>query len=185
MMIKRFLAVTTAAVATILSTAAPGLTTGSFGEHKRLYDTIRSYGVTVHINNPKYCDGRIDGSYHSFQRVLSVCQDNQSYMNNEVDWTANDLDTLRHEAHHMIQDCALNGIGDGNLSLLFGDIDQSKEFVASVLPESQQRELMSFDSYSGHNAYRQMIELEEFATAAAISPSDIADKMNEMCGPRR
>ena len=88
---------------------------------------------------------------------------------------------MRHECHHLIQDCARGSLGDGQLSLLFGDIAQAKAFVQSVLPESQQRELMSFDSYAGHDAYRQMIELEAFATAAAISPSDIADKMNEMC----
>ena len=40
---------------------------------------------------------------------------------------------------------------------------------------------MGLDTYSGHNAYRQMIELEAFATAAAISPTDITEKMIEVC----
>ena len=180
-MIKRFLATLGVTVATVIGGTMPGLTTGSFADHKALYDAIQSVGVRVTINNPKYCDGRVDGSYHSHARVLSVCQDRATYMNNEVDWSSNDLDTLRHEAHHLIQDCALGKLGDGQLSLLFGDMAQAKAFVQSVLPESQQRELMSFDSYAGHNAYRQMIELEAFATAAAISPQDITNKLYEMC----
>ena len=180
-MIKRFLAIAATTVATIIGSATPGLTTGSFAEHKELYNAIQSVGVRVFINNPKYCDGRVDGSYHSFERILSVCQDNATAMNNEVDWSANDLDTLRHEAHHLIQDCALGRIGDGQLSLLFGDMTQAKAFVQRVLPESQQRQLMSLDSYEGHNAYRQMIELEAFATAAAISPQEITNKLYEMC----
>ena len=158
-----------------------GQTTGTFAEHKRLYDTIHSFGVRVVINHPKYCVDSVDGSYHSYERILSICQDNADYSNRETDWTANDLDTLRHEAHHMIQDCALGGLGDAQLSLLFGDMTQAKAFVQSVLPESQQRRLMGLDTYSGHNAYRQMIELEAFATAAAISPTDITEKMIEVC----
>ena len=180
-MIKRFLATLGVTVATVIGGTMPGLTTGSFADHKDLYNAIQSVGVRVVINNPKYCDGRVNGSYHSFQRILSVCQDNSTARGDEIDWTQNDLDTLRHESHHLIQDCALGSLGDGQLSLLFGDMAQAKDFVASVLPESQQRELMSFDSYAGHDAYRQMIELEAFATAAAISPRDITDKLIEMC----
>ena len=175
---KLFLAAI-AALAAFTPTA--GLTTGSFAEHKRLYDTIHSFGVRVVINHPKYCVDSVDGSYHSYERILSICQDNADYSNKETDWTENDLDTLRHEAHHMIQDCALGGLGDAQLSLLFGDMAQAKAFVQSVLPQSQQERLMGLDTYSGHNAYRQMIELEAFATAAAISPNDITDKMNEVC----
>ena len=71
-MIKRFLAITATTVATIVGGALPGLTTGSFAEHKDLYNAIQSVGVRVVINNPKYCDGRVDGSYHSFQRLSLI-----------------------------------------------------------------------------------------------------------------
>ena len=94
--------------------------TGSFDDHVHLYNTLESVGVTVLINEPKYCDGRIDGSYSSRDRILNVCQDNATYMNREVDWTANDLDTLRHEAHHVIQDCYLGTLGDSQLAPIHG-----------------------------------------------------------------
>ena len=174
---KLFLAAI-AALATITPTAAIA---ENFSEHKRLYDTIHSVGVRVVINNPKYCTGTIDGSYHSRERILSICQDNATYMNQEVTWTENDFDTLRHESHHLIQDCVRGGLGDSQLGLLFGDMAQAKDFVATVYSPQEMRHLMGSDSYSGHNAFRQMIELEAFATASVISATEITNKMLEVC----
>ena len=161
--------------------AAARPNTGSFGDHVELFNTIHSYNVKVYINHPKYCDGRIDGSYISTLRVLNVCQDNGRPGGPEVDWTANDLDTLRHEAHHMIQDCAGAGHANGHLVHLFHQRPQLLSFIDSVYSRAEQRQLMGSDSYAGHNGYRQLIELEAFATAAVISADQIADKMNEVC----
>ena len=161
--------------------AAARPNTGSFGEHVELFNAIHSYGVRVYINHPKYCDGRIDGSYISTLRVLNVCQDNGRPGGPEVDWTANDLDTLRHEAHHMIQDCAGAGHANGHLVHLFHERPQLLSFIDSVYSRAEQRQLMGSDSYAGHNGYRQLIELEAFATAAVIPADQIADKMNEVC----
>ena len=81
----------------------------------------------------------------------------------------------------MVQDCVQGGLGDSQLGLLFGTMKDSREFVAEVYTPQQMRNLMGVDSYSGHNDYRQQIELEAFATAAIISPNDIADKITEIC----
>ena len=159
----------------------PVQATGTFEEHKRLYDTIHSHGVRVVINNPKYCPDSIDGMYASRERILSVCQDNATYMNEEVDWTANDLDTLRHEAHHMIQDCVLGGVADGQLGLLFSDREELDTFIKESLGEEMAAGLMQNRSYRNHDEYRQLIELEAFATAAVITPNDIVDMMNKVC----
>ena len=161
--------------------AGPVQATGTFEEHKHLYDTIHSHGVRVVINNPKYCPHNVDGLYASRERILSVCQDNADYTNAEVDWTANDLDTLRHEAHHMIQDCVLGGLGDGQLAHLFSDPEEQEAFIKSVLSDREAEHLMGSDSYSGHNQYRQLIELEAFATARVVPPLEIADMMNRVC----
>ena len=174
---KLFLALTAA----LAFTPTAGLTTGNFAEHKRLYDTIHSVGVRVVINHPRYCTGSVDGSYHSRERILSICQDNASYDNAEVDWSANDYDTLRHESHHLIQDCVRGGLGDSQLGLLFGSMNDAEEFVKTVYTPQQMRTLMGSPSYSGNNAFRQMIELEAFATASVISATDITDKMLEVC----
>ena len=158
--------------------------TGSFDEHTELYNTIHSYGVRVFINHPEYCDGKIDGSYISTLRVLNVCQDNGRPGGPEVEWTANDLDTLRHEAHHMIQDCAGAGHGNGHLVHLFSHRPELLQFVDTVYSRDEQRMLMGNDSYQGHNGERQLIELEAFATARVISATDIKNKMVELCRAR-
>ena len=160
---------------------SPVQATGTFDEHKKLYDTIHSYGVRVVINDPKYCLNDVDGMYVSRSRILSVCQDNVDYTNQEVDWTANDLDTLRHEAHHMIQDCVKGGLGDGYLGHLFDDPDEQALFIKNVLGEREAERLMQNDSYDGHDRYRQLIELEAFATAAVVPPGDIIDMMHRVC----
>ena len=161
--------------------AAATPNTGSFDDHIRLYQTIQSHGVTVYFNHPQHCNGGINGSYISVRRVLNVCQDRARPGQQETDWTANDLDTLRHEAHHMIQDCAGAGNGNGHLVHLFSNRQELHSFIGSVYTQAEQNSLMGGRSYSGHNRERQLIELEAFATAAVISANDIADKMNQVC----
>ena len=161
--------------------AAARPNTGNFDDHVRLYQTIQSHGVTVYFNHPKHCDGSIDGSYISVRRVLNVCQDRARPGQSETDWTANDLDTLRHEAHHMIQDCAGAGVANGHLVHLFSNRTELISFLDSVYSRSEQQSLMGGRSYSSHNRERQLIELEAFATAAVIDANSIADKMNEVC----
>ena len=153
----------------------------NFDEHYHLYQVIHSVGVTVKINDPHLCTGSVDGSYHSRERILSICQDNMRRPHQEVTWTPNDYDTLRHEAHHLVQDCVMGSIGDSQLSPLFGNQHELKQFVDATLSSDMQRGLMGQDVYSGHNAQRQWIELEAFATAASVSPLTIADKITQVC----
>ena len=49
--------------------------------------------------------------------LMAICQDN-ALTGEEVAWTPNDLDTLRHESVHFIQDC-LDGSADMELNPLF------------------------------------------------------------------
>ena len=152
----------------------------SFDDHIRLYNTIHSYGVTVKINDYSECNKGIDGSYWSRERVLHVCQDNARPGEREIDWTANDLDTLRHEAHHMIQDCALGSLGDRALAPLFGSEPQVMEFVRATLGEERARNIMNNDAYRGR-PHVHLKEMEAFAAAYAIPASQITDKMVEVC----
>ena len=170
-----------AMVSSLTVGSLPVKATGSFEEHVHLFRTIQSQGVRVVINHKQECaDGR-DGSYHSRERLLVICQDNARPGQTEIDWTANDLDTLRHEAHHMIQDCVLGSVADGQLGLLFSDRQELDTFIKESLGEQNAERLMQVPSYSGHNEYRQLIELEAFATAAVITPNDIVDMMNKVC----
>ena len=96
-----------------LSLLMPGaaLADNSFEAHASLANAIAEVGVDVYINPPEVCEDGIAGMYISGASALVVCQDNATG-EEQVDWTANDLDTLRHEAQHLIQDCVAFRRGD-------------------------------------------------------------------------
>ena len=74
-------------------------------EHRYLASTIVSLGVPVSFNTRTHCLPGKSGSYFT-SGFMVICQDNRGREGVEVGWTQNDLDTLRHEAQHMVQDCA-------------------------------------------------------------------------------
>ena len=67
-------------------------------EHQRLIDSLESVGIEV-VPNGVFCgEEPVDGAYFPINSVLVVCQDySSSISSKEVEWTPNDLDTLRHE----------------------------------------------------------------------------------------
>ena len=101
-------------------------------EHRNLVRALQSVGVTVTTNDPRYCDEGTSGSWIPDEKVLSICQDDAVTQNGKMlPWTDNDLDTLRHEAHHVVQDCAYLGLYDGKLKTLFDE-----ETLLSLMQES-------------------------------------------------
>lgn len=179
MNIKAGILATLTALASVIP-VAPAKATGSFDEHKYLFATIHSHGVRVIINDFKECSKGIDGSYWSRERVLHVCQDNARPGGDEIDWTANDLDTLRHEAHHMVQDCHANGLGDRYILPLFGSRSEVLRFVEATIGTERAQRIMDNPAYRDRPNVH-LTEMEAFATAYAISPSKIAEKLNELC----
>ena len=79
---------------------------------------IRTAGVTILLNDPQFVK-MVCGMYSPTHRVLVVCQDDRYPISTkEIEWTPNDYDTLRHESHHVLQDC-LDGINNSTIVLLF------------------------------------------------------------------
>ena len=94
------------------------------------------------INHPEDCNGRIDGVYDSIRGYITICQDQGTKAFKMVGWTDNDLDTLRHEAQHVVQDCIGNRLGDGYLSPLFDDSRREMTLVLKRLVLLRPRELL-------------------------------------------
>ena len=94
-----------AAALALLTFSTPAMADNSFSAHEALVGTISNIGVDVYLNPSQVCDGIINGAYISGQSALVVCQDNATPGGGQAEWTENDLDTLRHEAQHLIQDC--------------------------------------------------------------------------------
>ena len=152
-------------------------------EHQELIDALESVGVTVVINDPRACDGdNHHGWYSPSHAVLAVCQDNSSSISSrEVQWTPNDYDTLRHEAHHAVQDCLVGGLGDSESGLLFNDFEQLKSFVSSSLSEKEIEDIIGTYRNNGTSDEDILRELEAFAVARVIPAWKTAEAVTTLC----
>ena len=152
-------------------------------EHVELWRTLQEVGVTTLINEPSLCHNeKADGAYFYTESTLIVCQDNSHrFGTKEVTWTANDYDTLRHEAHHVIQDCLVGGIADGKLGRLFSDIDELKEFVFNALTEEQVKAIVTQYRESGADDDVILRELEAFAVATSVDARNISEGLRDVC----
>ena len=151
-------------------------------EHKALVQAITAAGVNIRVNVGSNCASGADGVYYPQDRILAVCQDKAPQPHwSEVQWTENDLDTLRHEAVHLLQDCNA-GDGVGGYSRLWFDDETRVEFVKSAL--SQRKIKWIFEAYADQSDFAIEAELEAFAIADTVDPSLLADAINKTCSYR-
>ena len=151
-------------------------------EHQTLVNAITRAGVTVQVNVGSSCEGGHDGVYMPQDRLLAVCQDKAPQVHwSEVEWTANDLDTLRHEAVHLLQDCAA-GDGPGGYARLWFSTDEKRvSFVTDALSQRKIKCIIKTYSDNGANDFVVEAELEAFAVAATVNPTTIANAINSTC----
>jgi len=176
---KKFVVLATAFAASLLS--APTLASDTnHQDHVNLANTLTEVGVTVTINNPIHCPpGREGGgSYSPFSALLAICQDNGVSDGVAVEWTPNDYDTLRHEAHHVIQDCISGTIADGRMDMLFNSKDWDEftkgldDYVSKVYKEQIKR---------GMTDKVAMEEVEAYVVAEFIPAANISKKVRQFC----
>ena len=147
--------------------------------HWELLRTVRNVGVSVHVNDVRECaDGSASGLYFTARRELHVCQDNRTPGSPEqVAWTANDLNTIRHEVHHMVQDLQDGRLGDQQLHLVFDNDAQRAALVNAALPPFVQQYIdRSYRSRGGNDFVVQM-ELEAFSVAELIHPAQLQEAL--------
>ena len=176
----RNIALTAILGATQLITGAQPVSanTGTFAEHKQLWEAISDVGVTRNINHPQVCDGETAGIYVSRIRAIVICQENMIKPNIETTWTPEDLDTLRHEAHHIIQDCVGGGIGNNRLENVFEGRELG-QFVSSTLEDRKVDFIIS--AYEDKSEDIVLLEIEAFAVADSISATRLADTLVKYC----
>ena len=175
-----------AALFASLAIAAPSMAapvTGTMEDHQQLWAALNESGVTTYINHEQCEVMEAAGFYVSSYNVLVVCQDNRVNSDEEVQWTANDLDTLRHEAHHVVQDCKVGTQGDDRLGSVFNNDEDWKEFILNSGYTREQLNAIA-ESYASRGADENtlIIELEAFAVANSVNASTIADAVRHYCG---
>lgn len=178
---KNLKAFTLVALTALTAVTAPVAKADNFEDHDRLWQTLENNGVDVSVNHPEHCKDSWGGAmYATFKdgtTAILICQDEGQGVeyDTQVKWTANDLDSLRHEAQHVVQDCLDGSIGDGELSPMF-NTEQLKKHVFNTL--SRERIEMILENYDEED---HLIELEAFTVAAAVSPVQIADAVEQFC----
>jgi len=166
-----------AAVATAFSMAPVQART--MAAHERLIDEVQRVGVSIYLN-PKECFGAsFDGYYQSAASRMVICQDyGVPGSNQQSNWTANDLDTLRHESHHVVQDCM--GVIRGNSEL--GTIyTKPFEFAQQFFGTITIQNIVSTYKDKGASPEVQVLEVEAFAVAEMNNPDQQVADFRKYC----
>ena len=168
---------TTISALTAIATLAPGALAGqsNYNHHVTLGQVIRSTGINFKINPARCWDRDSYGWYWAAKNEMVICQEQKRSVGVEVRWSEEDLDTLRHEAQHLVQDC-MDGSRQGALGAVYKDpIGLAKD----VLGSDSIRSILN--TYSDASDHIKVMELEAFSVAAMNDPIDQAKDIQNFC----
>ncbi|MAH29314.1 MAG: hypothetical protein CL959_01355 [Euryarchaeota archaeon] len=144
--------------------------------HRALQDALRANGVTVRTvtrDAGGHCE-YAEGFYVSKDLVVGICVDREQRA-----FTADNLDTLRHEAIHVAQDCRGFRLGDGALRP-GREIEDSYQ-LAGLNSFNIDRHLTPYVRL-GAGPMVLALEAEAITGAALRSAWDIAAEVSSVCG---
>jgi hypothetical protein len=156
-----------------------------FEEHNKLWKTLQDVGVITVINHLTHCNDikKKDGIYYPYAGLLVICQDKMiPGSNKQFAWTENDYNTLRHEAHHVIQDCASGYIADGKTTTMFNEEELAKFLSLSPsYDEERLAQLRSRLKARGLHEDTILEELEAYVVSEDITAPSITRKLRQFC----
>ena len=178
---KNFKALAIAAITAAATFAGPAAQArGTYAEHTQLGNAVRATGITLKFNPAECRTKNAMGWYWAAKREMVICQENhKGYVGfgQEVRWTEEDLDTLRHEAQHLIQDC-MNGSLDGSLGAVYQDpIRLAKE----TLSQRHIQHIINVYAEGGASEHIVVMELEAFSVAALNDPAEQTRDIQKFC----
>ena len=152
-------------------------------DHHALWKELQNQGVTTIYNHKLHCpkDQSLDGRYYIHAAMLVVCQDNMTSHLKEEKWTENDYDTLRHEAHHVLQDCVTGRLADGHIGLFFTGDDHYSFVAKSSISEEELMGLYRNLEKSGLDTEQIKQEIEAYIVARDIPAEMIDSKLKQLC----
>ena len=148
----------------------------TYQDHVDLAVAIARTGINVKIN-PAECDNApYFGWYSGFSRELVVCQEKRIRgVREEVQWTAEDYDTLRHEAHHVVQDCK----GDGFNNILTNVYTNVFSVAKNEIGMNGIAGVITNYEKQGHHIV--LMEIEAFSVAAMNDPQEQVRDVQTYC----
>ena len=174
MSIKKIVAATALTVGCLGQAQA---TPAYFDEHKQLIAAVQSTGIEVQLNTHE-CSKGIGGLFQPSRKRIVVCQDHGTPGGPEVGWTEGDLDTLRHEAHHVTQGCMIGHNHDAHLGLVYLE---AFELVKRELSYEQAIAIVQRYQRAGFSDEVIRMELEAFAVAAMVDPLEQVQDIKRFC----
>ena len=172
---NKFTTVTLSALTACMTLAPSAMAKSNYVDHIQLGQTVRSTGIQLKINPSECWEKNALGWYWAYGNEMTICQQNKRRVNEEVRWTEEDLDTLRHEAQHLIQDCT-DGTRQGALDAVYKDpIGLAKK----VLGDRGIRSIIA--AYPDASKHVIVMELEAFSVAAINDPLDQVKDIQHYC----
>ena len=141
---------------------------------------MQSTGITVKVN-PNSCyrgdNSKLYGWYWAAHKEFVVCQEQSSKAdaNTLIYFTGEDLDTIRHEAQHLIQDCMDEELNGSLHSVYREPLVLGKKVLGSTEVSRV------FEAYSDMGNHRQIMEVEAFAVAAMNDPTEQVADIKKYC----
>ena len=163
------------ALALVATTTGEAMAKSNYNHHITLGQVVRSTGVNFKINPARCWERDSYGWYWAAQNEMVICQENKQQVGVEARWTEEDLDTLRHEAQHLVQDC-VDGSRQGALGAVYKDPIQ---LAKDVLGHGRIGSIL--DAYSDSSDHIKVMELEAFSVAAMNDPLDQARDIQKYC----
>ena len=157
----------------------PGVSAKMNSSHDELKRALNDVGVEVFLNETKLCNGSKSGMYSPDYDAILICQDDRiETSDQEVEWTENDYDTLRHESQHVVQDC-MEGIDNNKMSLFFSNEIEYLEFVIMGLTKSEFFQIVEAYRPLGDDVL--LNKLEAFAVAKNVKSETISKAVRGVC----
>ena len=154
--------------------------TSDHDAHVRLAEAIKDVGVRFYVNPDQCDDTPALGWYQGMGPMLVVCQEKHlsTTVEDQVEWTEEDYDTLRHEAVHLVQDCM-----DGKLNQqLQAYTKDPKKTVLDVLgPEAMVR-IQGIYAMEDQAQHVVRMEWEAFSIASLNKPDAQVNMIKTFCG---
>ena len=183
-MIKTLTSLTTLVAAAIASTPSAFAKSDVY-QHQQLWRAVESVGIEVRVNESRDCDPKRNGGmkvfgwYSGMTRTLVVCQERAlnsgNYDQGMFAWTEEDFDTLRHEAHHLVQDCR-DQMLNGQLASVY---KEPISLAYDVLGTQRMQRVV--EMYSEATPHIQVMELEAFSVAQMNDPIEQISDINRYC----
>ena len=181
-MFKSF--VTSMAVVALSVAPVSAMTQEERNQHTDLVDAVNEVNVSISVNEKEHCFSLTDrffGFYNPSKRLIAICQEEATDWDGEaIRFSEEDLDTLRHEAHHLVQDCR-DGTIDGRMVPFF--TGESRESFLANYPKREQERVRATYGESGASPELITLEIEAFAVADSVPASSIANAVRRVCAP--